>query len=62
MQRVINNNSSVEAKIREIGLTSLLKDTSYHIMLSRDVLAEPLIVPPAYKLTVTYTMEMTFPA
>lgn len=60
LRRIINNNSPETATIKELGLITRL--SSAPVLLSRDVLAAPLEVPPAYKLTVTYTMEMTFPA
>ena len=60
MSRVFNNNSAVEATIKELAIYTLGSQGTY--MYCRDVLAEPLAVPAAYKLTVTYTMEMTFPA
>lgn len=61
--RVINNNSAGAISVAETAIYAYVQYNSVHThMIDRTVLASPVNVPAAYKITVTYTIEMTFPA
>lgn len=62
LSRVFNNNSANPQTVREVGIYQVNASGVNPTMPTRDVLAVPVEVPAAYKLTVTYTMEMTYPA
>lgn len=57
LSRVLNNNSGGDITVREVVLA-----VYGNTMIARDVLATPKTIPNAGQLTVTYTIEMTFPA
>ena len=62
--RVLNNNSGASISVAEVGIYvqgNAFSSNAYH-MLCRDLLAEAVVVPNGGQLTVTYTIEMTFPA
>lgn len=59
--RVINNNSGSPIVVNEVGIIGLL-DIVQNVLITRDLLASPVTVPNSGQLTVTYTIEMTFPA
>lgn len=62
LTRIFNNNSGAPIVVKEIGLVS--SDGLYMFLFSRDLLAEVdwKTVHNGGQLTVTYTIEMTFPA
>lgn len=62
--RILNNNSGAEIIVKEVAwiIDEFLYSDRSKVMTSRDVLATPVTVPNAGQLTVTYTIEMTFPA
>jgi len=60
LKRIFNNNSSVLATIKELAIYS--NSSLGTIMMNRDILSSPVEVPAAYKLTATYTIEMTYPS
>ena len=62
--RVLNNNSGDAITVKEIGWYKnvLVNNSQVVLMCDRSLLASPVEVPNAYKLTVTYTTELTFPA
>ena len=59
--RVFNNNSGGSIDVKEVGLALEYSSETY-VLISRDLLASTVTVPNAGQLTVTYTIEMTFPA
>lgn len=62
LTRTFNNKTSVSVPVRELAIYQYGSGAGYNYMMSRDVLASPVVVPPSCKLTVTYSIEMTFPA
>lgn len=58
--RIFNNNSGASIDVNEVAMLAMGPPTQ--IMVCRDVLATTITVPNAGQLTVTYTIEMTFPA
>lgn len=62
--RIFNNNSASPVLVNEVAIywTCLIGGSSNAIMIDRSKLTSPVSVPAAYKLTVTYTTEYTFPA
>lgn len=65
ISRIFNNNSSSDINISETAIYILcgnIYGNPSKVMIERNLLATPVTVPAAYKLTVTYTTEMTFPA
>lgn len=58
--RTFNNNSGGSIDVAEVGFVT--PQSSIYILNCRDVLASAVTVPNAGQLTVTYTIEMTFPA
>jgi hypothetical protein len=62
LSRTFNNETSVSVPVRELALYQYGASSGYNFMMSRDVLASPVVVPPSCKLTVTYSVEMTFTA
>ena len=60
MSKIFNNNSGAEITVSEVGLAGY--ESGQSMLMCRDVLASPVTVPNAGQLTVTYTIEMTFPA
>jgi hypothetical protein len=62
--RIFNNNSAGEIVVTETGLIGrgYAGGSTNYMLLERNLLAEAVTVPAAYKLTVTYTTEITFPA
>lgn len=61
ISRVFNNNSAAGITVTETAIIVNTSGSTY-VMYDRSLLATPVTVPPANKLTVTYTTEMTFPA
>lgn len=62
--RVFNNNSSADIIVAEVGIIGCFQiggSSLYTAMVCRDVLGTPVTVPPASKLTVSYTMSVQFP-
>jgi hypothetical protein len=59
LSRIMNNNSGAPIDVKEVGLVNY---SSYPFLMSRDLLATTVTVPNGGQLTVTYTIEMTFPA
>jgi hypothetical protein len=57
--RLFNNNSGGAIDVNEVGMA--FYHASGDVLLCRDVLASTVTVPNAGQLTVTYTIEMTFP-
>lgn len=60
-QRVFQNTSGGDVTINEIGLVYNLS-TGNSVLLNRDKLASPVVISTGQKLTVTYTMDITYPA
>ena len=63
--RIFNNNSGASIIVSEVAWVANYYWNSLkgkYCMLCRDLLASPVTVPNAGQLTVTYTIEMTFPA
>lgn len=60
VSKIFNNNSGAEITVSEVGLAGY--ESGQSMLMCRDVLASPVTVPNAGQLTVTYTIEMTFPA
>lgn len=60
LSRVFNNNSGSSIVVGEVGIGVAASGVS--TLTCRDVLTEAKTVPNAGQLTVTYTIEMTFPA
>lgn len=64
--RIFNNNSTSSITVTETGIignaNAQTANASTPTLFERNLLATPVTVPAAYKLTVTYTTEMTFPA
>lgn len=60
--RVFNNNGGAEVSVNEVGLYGYVVSVPVTFMLCRDLLPAPVVVNSAAQLTVTYTIEMTFPA
>lgn len=60
ISRIFNNNSGAEITVREVGIAQGYSST--YDLLCRDVLTTAVPIPNAGQLTVTYTIEMTFPA
>lgn len=58
--RVFNNNSPSQLTINEVGIYCTPQSSQY-AMAVRDVLATPVTIPASSKLTVTYSMVVTFP-
>jgi hypothetical protein len=58
-ERVFNNNSGASITVNEVGM--IMQHQSYPVLMSRDLLSEGVTVPNGGQLTVTYTIEMTFP-
>lgn len=58
--RILNNNSGASIVVGEVGIVYDCAAAAF--MFCRDVLASAVTVPNAGQLTVTYTIEMTFPA
>jgi hypothetical protein len=58
--RIFNNNSSGAITVAETGIRA--SANYYSVVIERNKLSTPVEVPVAYKLTVTYTTEITFPA
>lgn len=58
--RIFNNNSSVSAFIKEMGIYT--SGSLGILMYNRDVLETPLEVQPGYRLTVTYTISIVYPS
>ena len=59
--RVFNNNSGGQISVSEVAWCTDCYSSTY-IMLCRDLLASAVAVENAAQLTVTYTIELTFPA
>ena len=57
--RVFNNNSGASIDVSEVGIYVYAHVNKF--MFCRDLLASAVTVPNAGQLTVTYTIEMTFP-
>lgn len=64
IQRIFNNNSGAPIIVTETGIYAFLalRQTNTTCMLIRDLLAASVTVPNAGQLTVTYTLQMAFPA
>lgn len=64
--RIFNNNSSGSINVNETCMISYgsfgTGSANNYIMFERNVLSSPVVVPAAYKLTVNYLTEITFPA
>lgn len=60
LTRIFNNNSGSGIEIGEVGIVYNCASSAF--MFCRDLLGTPVTVPNAGQLTVTYTIEMTFPA
>lgn len=62
-ERIINNNSGGSIDISEVGMIGLYTiSTASNVLLCRDLLGSSVPLANGAQLTVTYTMEMTFPA
>lgn len=59
--RVYNNNSGASITVNEVAICAG-SNASTSMLHCRDLLASAVTVPNAGQLTVTYTIEMTFPA
>lgn len=57
--RIMNNNTAETITVAEVGIIAY---SSGSRLIERSLLSEAVNVPPANKITVTYTIEMTFPA
>lgn len=60
--RVFNNNSGASIDVNECGLVVSAFGGDDVFLVCRDLLTTTVTVPNAGQLTVTYTIEMTFPA
>ena len=64
--RIFNNNSGDTVTVKEVGLVAKIdfgsSTTISYILLCRDLLVSAVNVPNGGQLTVTYTIEMTYPA
>jgi hypothetical protein len=61
--RVFNNNTAGTIAVAEIGIYAYTSGAGDSLlMIDRTVPASAVSVPAAYKLTVTYTMSLVFPA
>jgi hypothetical protein len=58
--RYFNNNSGSAIVVSEVGIYAITANVN--VMLCRDLLSTPVSVLNAAQLTVTYTMEVTYPA
>jgi hypothetical protein len=57
--RIFNNNTANPITVTEVGWVGY---SNRMYLVDRTLLGSPVEVPAAYKLTVTYTTEITFPA
>lgn len=62
--RVANNNSGGSITVNEIGIyaLSMIANASRTVLIDRTLLSPGVAVPDAYKLTATYTTQLTFPS
>lgn len=60
--RIFNNNTASTITVTEVGMIGWANNASFNALIDRSLLGTAVSVPAAYKLTVTYTMEYTFPA
>lgn len=62
--RIMSNTSGNDIIIKETGLIwgTSVKGSLWPSLIERNLLAAPVTVPNNYKVTVTYTFELTFPA
>jgi hypothetical protein len=61
LQRVFSNSSGGDITVYEVGIRIYASAAGIYYMLSRDVLATPVLVADGAQLTVTYTIVLTFP-
>lgn len=59
--RILNNNSSASITLTEVGIYCNIGGGGSN-MAVRDVLGTPVVVPAGGKLTITYSIYVTFPA
>lgn len=63
LARIFNNNTAGTINVAEIGLYAYTSGAGNSIlMIDRTVPVSPVAVPAAYKLAVTYTLSLAFPA
>lgn len=63
--RLFNNSSGADITVNEVGYAIycyVTTSTRQYVLLSRDVLASPIVVPNSGQIRVTYTSEITYPA
>jgi len=60
--RIMNNNSGGSISVSEVGIICNLYGNTVIFLMCRDLLGAAVVVANTAQLTVTYTMEMTFPA
>ena len=60
--RIFNNNSGTSITINEVGIYAKYAYPGNAVMVTRDVLATPVVVAAASTLTATYTIAVTYPA
>ncbi|OBW63353.1 MAG: hypothetical protein A9183_00740 [Dehalococcoides mccartyi] len=65
--RYFNNNSSGDVTVNEVGIYSWVVNgyiggNQYRVMVTRDKLGSPVVIPASGQLKITYTVSLVYPA